>query len=41
MPRVSEYPSEFAQHRAVPVQRNLCTGQQFGISSRVGHVRTA
>src|ERR1700752_4052891 len=41
MPRVSEYPSEFAQHRAVPVQRNLCTGKQSAISSIVRHVRTA
>jgi len=37
--RVSEYPAEFTQHRAVLVQRDLRGGQQFGISSRIGHVR--
>ena len=42
MARVSEYPAEFTQHRAVLVQRNLRGGQQFGISvRRIGHVRTA
>ena len=37
--RVSEHPAEFAQHVGVPVQRDLRGGQQFGISSGIGHVR--
>jgi hypothetical protein len=45
MARVSEYPAEFTQHRAVLVQRNLRGGQPFSIScaflAEIGHVRTA